>query len=111
MLGPPENQDGGHIILSGCHGGWSQVTNVGVCGPTAIRLMGAHFKNRQAAAAAVVAAALSLTCDFMKQHVYEAFRPIGWKAGDPLTNKVVSRRVANRPRRRTIQPRDPVSSV
>ena len=30
VLGPPENQDGGHIILSGCHGGWSRATDVGV---------------------------------------------------------------------------------
>ena len=30
MFSPPDNQDGGHIILFGCHGGYSQVTNVGV---------------------------------------------------------------------------------
>ena len=30
MLGPPENQDGGHIILFGYYSGRSQVTDVGV---------------------------------------------------------------------------------
>ena len=30
VLGPQENQDAGHIILSRCHGGWSQATDGGV---------------------------------------------------------------------------------